>query len=130
MGAIGFFFNLFGRIRRRDFWLFAIVMTGAYALALQPAESGFGGYSTHQVSWLQALAGNDFGFIGLIVVQIATLSVIIKRLHDRDLSGFYALALLIPVLGWLWLVYELAVREGTDGANRFGPSPKAGYRTL
>ena len=76
------------------------------------------------------MVGTDWRFILFILVHLAAGCVTIKRLHDRDMSGFWGLAVVVPVVGWAWLAYELCVREGTDGSNRFGPSPKAGYRTL
>ena len=53
---------------------------------------------------------------------IAALSV--KRLHDRDLSAWWLLVALIPILGPLWLAITLALRAGTPGDNRFGPDPR------
>ncbi|MCL2714671.1 MAG: DUF805 domain-containing protein [Alphaproteobacteria bacterium] len=53
------------------------------------------------------------------------LSLAAKRCHDRDRSAWFLLVGLIPVIGWLWLLIELGLLEGTAGENRFGPSPKA-----
>lgn len=122
MSVFRFLFDPFGRVRRRDFLLFFAGLSAFYAFALQPLGQG--------VSVLRWLLTNDVGFILFLVLQLVTLLVVIKRLHDRDLSGVYAAALAVPVLGWLWIGYELGVREGGEGANRFGASPKSGYRTL
>ena len=54
---------------------------------------------------------------------------IIKRLHDLNKRGWYALILLfylIPIFGWLIaLIFDiyLFLAKGTDGSNRFGPDP-------
>ena len=39
----------------------------------------------------------------LIWVQCA---IVIKRCHDRGKSGFWALLLFIPVIGFLWLLVD------------------------
>jgi uncharacterized membrane protein YhaH (DUF805 family) len=104
-----------------------------YSLLLTPVLPAWNHtevYGQSFASWLQMLLSNDLGFIGLIVVQVITLVVMIKRCHDLNMSGFVMAALLVPVLGWLWLGYVLGFREGTDEPNRFGPSPKSSYRTL
>ena len=43
-----------------------------------------------------------------------------RRLHDTDRSGWWLLIGLIPVIGWIVLVYWYA-SEGTPGTNQFGP---------
>jgi uncharacterized membrane protein YhaH (DUF805 family) len=133
MGIVGFLFDVFGRVRRRDFWLFAAGLAVFYSLLLMPVLPAWNHtevYGQTFGSWLQMLLNYDLGFIFLIVVQVVTLAVMIKRCHDLDMSGFALFALVVPVLGWLWVGYWLGFREGSDEANRFGPSPKSAYRTL
>jgi len=65
---------------------------------------------------------NDFGVLstlGNLVLFLPSLAVGARRLHDTDLSAWWLLLGLIPVLGFLALVV-LWVRAGTAGANRFG----------
>ncbi|MCK9542241.1 MAG: DUF805 domain-containing protein [Novosphingobium sp.] len=72
---------------------------------------------------------------GLIVlywlaVIVPTIAVTIRRLHDRDMSGWFLLLFIvlsaIPLVGILasiaWLV--LMVLPGTPGPNKYGPDPK------
>jgi uncharacterized membrane protein YhaH (DUF805 family) len=88
-----------------------------------------------------------------IILFISSLAVCVKRLQDRDKSGWYVLLFFVapvalslagmsfgltdgptlPAQG-LWLVgsvisiwgfIELGVIRGTIGANRFGPDPLA-----
>jgi uncharacterized membrane protein YhaH (DUF805 family) len=51
------------------------------------------------------------------------LALIVKRLHDRDKSGWFALIMLIPIVGPLLLLVGVWFMKGTDGPNRFGPDP-------
>ena len=127
MNRLAFLFSVFGRVRRRDFLLFLLVLAGisAASFLVHPVR-----HDRYLSDWMQVWLGTDWGFIVFSVVQLATACVVIKRCHDRDLSGLWALALLVPIIGWAWLGYELCVKDGTDGPNRFGPSPKSGYKIL
>lgn len=46
-----------------------------------------------------------------------------KRCHDRDRTGWFQLILLIPIIGWIWLLVELGFLKGSEGENRFGSDP-------
>lgn len=52
----------------------------------------------------------------------ANLSLFIRRLHDLDKSGWFALLLCVPVVNILFSLYTLCFK-GTEGPNRFGPDP-------
>jgi uncharacterized membrane protein YhaH (DUF805 family) len=64
------------------------------------------------------------GIFGLAVL-LPGLAVAVRRLHDRDKSGWWILIWLIPIVGWIILIVWYAT-EGTRGANRFGPDPLGG----
>lgn len=53
--------------------------------------------------------------LGTLLPSIAAAA---RRLHDTGRSGWLQLIALIPIIGWLVLIYFLA-QEG-EGANRFG----------
>ncbi len=44
-----------------------------------------------------------------------------RRLHDTDKSGWLQLIVLIPVLGWIIVIYLLA--QAPKEPNRFGAAP-------
>jgi len=73
-----------------------------------------------------------FVFFASALTFIFWIIQIIKRLHDLDKRGWYALILLfylIPIFGWLIaLIFDiyLFLAKGTDGSNRFGPDPLDG----
>jgi len=58
--------------------------------------------------------------VNLIVVLWVGLSVQVKRWHDRDKSGWWALINLIPVIGQIWVFIECGILRGSSGDNRFG----------
>lgn len=48
-----------------------------------------------------------------------------KRWHDRGKSGWWSLLILVPIIGWVWILVELGIMEGTRGPNQYGPDPIA-----
>ena len=49
----------------------------------------------------------------------------VRRLHDIDRTGWWALLVFLPFIGLIILIIWFCTR-GTNGANRFGPNPLAG----
>lgn len=62
------------------------------------------------------------GAIFSLAVLLPSIAVGVRRLHDRDMSGWCLLIGLIPILGALVLIYFF-VQRGTAGPNRFGADP-------
>lgn len=62
-----------------------------------------------------------FGFYS-IFVTISSFTVLVRRLHDTDRSGWNILWIFLPIAGPLYMLYML-VSPGTQGANRFGANP-------
>ena len=85
------------------------------------------------VAWLIDMTLFGFNTTGVnpigVIVSLATLlpgiALSVRRLHDVDRLGWWVLLGLIPVVGWIVLIYWACLR-GTVGANRFGPDPLAG----
>ncbi len=61
---------------------------------------------------------------GIVAIGATVVSFMlgIQRLHDLDLSGWWVLVLLVPIVGALFALY-LLLAPGTQGANRFGSMP-------
>jgi uncharacterized membrane protein YhaH (DUF805 family) len=139
-----------GRSRRKEFWMFQllglIVGVVIYALIL-----GGGGYemlvasessgadptlndaSVGPLFWI----GCVIAVIWVLAAFIPSISVTVRRLHDRNMSGWWLLGFIvgvivlsmIPVLGTIGvLALEIAyivilALPGTAGANKYGPDP-------
>ena len=127
-----------GRSRRMEYWMFTLFNT-IVIVALAFLLIGAGGFANLDDPNADPMAmGALFGGMGLIVliyilaVLIPSIAVTVRRLHDRDMSGWWYLAFfvggLIPYIGFLislaFLV--LMVLPGTVGPNRFGEDPKGG----
>jgi len=54
------------------------------------------------------------------------ITLMIRRLHDLDKGGMWALLNFIPVVNIIFFIYLLCVK-GTDGYNQFGEDPLAKY---
>ncbi len=57
-----------------------------------------------------------------LAVLLPSLAVGTRRLHDINKSGWLQLLWLIPILGWIFLIYLLA-QEGNAEANQYGETP-------
>ena len=61
-------------------------------------------------------------FILLIAIIWVDIYSGVKRLHDIDASGWWAILMLIPLVNF-FLGIVLLFRKGTNGENRFGLPP-------
>ena len=52
-----------------------------------------------------------------------SLAVSVKRWHDRDMSGWWILSGLVPLIGGIVAIIQTGFLRGTVGDNRFGPDP-------
>jgi uncharacterized membrane protein YhaH (DUF805 family) len=154
------FFSLAGRITRIRFWFslvleaIALLLLGAvfyvYALSIPGAYENGGPtpFPTDPVGAPLAV----LWYLAMAVLLFALLKTCVKRLHDRDKSGWWLLVfaaapnfitggahelvmrysipdpvatMMLAVSGvlFLWGVAEMGVLPGDSGDNRFGPSP-------
>ena len=108
-----FFFVAGGRIARQEY---ALGIGFVYAV-----NATLIAFALHQ-------ADHDLA-LGLVIMISAFPSTVVllvlaaKRCHDMRLSGLFAVLLLVPFLGLLWLV-ALAFIAGNPGANQYGPPPR------
>lgn len=106
-----------GRAQRSEFWWFVLFILATNAVLNVLDRMFFGIAADGQpVSVLGALFS-----LGIFIPNIA---VGVRRLHDLDKSGWWYLLVLIPIIGFLVLLYFF-VQKGSDGPNRFGADPLA-----
>ena len=121
MKLLAFLFDLYGRARRRDFWLFMAGLASAYAYLWSSLHEPT---TRDDMAAVGGILHNEIAFVALTLVQIATLAMWVRRLHDRNKSGLWLLVAFVPVVGQAWMVWELGFMPGKAGANRFGPPPR------
>ena len=137
-------FTFKGRINRAKYWLAMLIWCVVWAAVL---GAGFGGEMGAGFGG-EMIAGNAGAIlIAIILLLLVTsgvsgVAVGIKRLHDRDKSGwwlliFYLLPAVfdgigrggVPALSLvafaisIWGFVELGCLRGTDGPNTYGPDP-------
>jgi uncharacterized membrane protein YhaH (DUF805 family) len=99
-----------GRARRKEYWMFVLFnIVIAAALAIVGRVVGLDG----------ALRG-----LYVLGVLIPSLAVSVRRMHDTGRSGWWLLVVLVPLVGWLIVLYFMA-QAGETGGNSHGPDPKA-----
>ena len=118
-----------GRSRRKEFWSYYLaIMVAALVLMYLDSALGLGGTAT-SYSNESGVGFNMTGGILTLLFALATLvpniAVAIRRIHDTGRSGWHLLAIVIPLFGWLYLLF-LYVQPGTAGPNAYGPDPKGG----
>lgn len=59
-----------------------------------------------------------------LVVFVPSMTVLIRRLHDTDRSGWWALLILIPIIGWITLFIFL-VQKSNTALNSYGSNVKS-----
>jgi uncharacterized membrane protein YhaH (DUF805 family) len=103
-------FSFQGRITRKTYWLH-------YVLPLTAVSIVFAIFD-HMVG-----ARGIIAFLVNLAAIVPNLAGVVKRLHDRDRSGWFYLIAIIPLIGVIWLIVELGCLRGTRGPNRFGDDP-------
>jgi uncharacterized membrane protein YhaH (DUF805 family) len=107
------YITISGRARRAEYWwwFLFLILGGIVAGILDGLIFGFSEGSTQLLAALFSLG-----------TLLPTICVAGRRLHDRDMSAWWLLLGLIPVLGAI-ILFFFYVTRGTPGPNRFGPDP-------
>lgn len=102
-----------GRSCRREFWMFTLLFV-IFCLGLGILV-GIGDRSMFELATVLLV-------LGAIGTLIPTLAVQVRRFHDQDKSGWFALLNFIPYVGTIIVLIFMAM-DGTHGENRYGPDP-------
>jgi len=97
-----------GRASRAEYWWFVL----AYFIAVIIAGVIDGMLGT------QGIVG---GVLGLALL-IPSVALAVRRFHDIGKSGWWVLIFLIPIVGFIALLYFFT-KKGQPGSNQFGPTP-------
>ena len=138
------FTNFSGRIGRQQYWT-AVVIVAVVWIAVRLGMAELMARSTVSTAYILIIAMSVIG----LVLFLAVVPVLVKRLHDRNKSGHYVwpflgaaigsqslnivlpsneswpvlLADLVFLMIWLWYFVELGFFYGTAGPNSYGPDP-------
>ncbi|SPH23400.1 Inner membrane protein YhaI [Defluviimonas aquaemixtae] len=110
-----------GRARRAEFWWFALFNLIVNAV-LNVIDGVFFGFGHGMMAGPQPLSS-----LYSLGVLLPSLAVGARRLHDTGRSGWWLLIWLIPIIGWILLIWWFAT-EGDKGQNGYGDDPlEEGY---
>lgn len=125
--ALAMLFSFNGRIGRSEYWTIGLIrfllMIGVLVSFVSNLTPGFG--ETTSVEFMEAFFSSFSGFTHLILFTVLTVclySLETRRCHDRNVSGFWLLLLLVPIIGGfygLWIFIANGFFAGTQGPNRF-----------
>ncbi|MEJ2001718.1 MAG: DUF805 domain-containing protein [Maritimibacter sp.] len=111
-----------GRAARSEFWWWGLfvmvtnlVLSWVDIALFGTVETGVGrvsGYTDMPV----------LSSLFLLATLLPSISVTVRRLHDRDKSGWWYWLFLVPIVGSIVLLVWF-ILEGTRGANSYGPDP-------
>ena len=103
--------NFNGRASRTEYWSFTLCSSIISGL----------------ISLLYRSTGSEVVSILSLVVSLALLvpgiAVAWRRLHDIGKQGAWYVIGLLPVVGWIVLIYWFC-QDGVAGENEYGPDPK------
>lgn len=91
-----------GRAKRPEFWWFELFLFLASAIL--------------------SIVSDMLNVLFALATILPSLAVGARRLHDINKIGWFQLLWLIPIIGWLVLLYFF-VQEGSTETNQYGESP-------
>jgi len=112
-----------------------------HPMPLKDVLFSFKGRLSRSAAWRRAfpfmlLVGIGIAYVFTVAPELTALPCLVmiwlslvvgvKRLHDRNRTGWFLLAIAVPVFGFLivlWLYYEVWFLKGTEGRNKYGPQP-------
>jgi uncharacterized membrane protein YhaH (DUF805 family) len=126
-----------GRSRRKEYWMFAVlniivfIVLGFLAAVSLTMTGNVGGMVSGE-GGLGAVGGGMGSMVAIalcvlwgLAVIVPSIAVQVRRFHDQDKSGWWALINFVPYVGSL-IVLVFMLMDGTAGPNKYGADPKAG----
>jgi len=123
--------NFKGRASRAELWYFLLFWSIFYVIIiLIDRQIGYNFISLKDLPLNEYLPiGKFYSDIGILVfiyrplTIIPSIAVVIRRLHDMNMSGKWTLLFLIPPIGILLLLY--LVKSGDNYENQYGSVPES-----
>ena len=97
-----------GRAHRSEYWTF-VVVNFIIIIVLEIIDS---------ILW----DARVFSGLYSLFITIPSLSILVRRLHDTERSGWWVLISFVPVIGFIVLLI-FTVQDGTIGVNKYGEDP-------
>lgn len=75
------------------------------------------------VSGLDTMLSRSLGTTALAALLWVGVCLVCRRLHDTGRAAWWLLVLLVPVVGFVWVMWVTLTQRGAPGNNRFGGDP-------
>ena len=123
--------NFNGRSSRAELWYFLLLWSIFYfVVILIDRQIGYNFISLKDLPLNEYLPiGKFYSDVGILVffyrplTIVPSFAVIVRRLHDMNMSGKWAYSFLIPPVGILLLFY--LVKSGDKNENQYGNVPES-----
>ncbi len=130
-------FNGEGRARRKEFWSFFLICFAMWTVVyvilmftvLGAASSLASGYAYGYYDQTPFAFFGALGIWGVLITILwlvflpANITVIIRRLHDIGMSGWFILMIFVPLIGGIFLLVCMLI-PSQMAVNQHGPIPK------
>lgn len=157
MSFLNLLFGFSGRIGRSTFWFAHLAVIGLWVVFLLIYGTSLGAFiDPAKIQSKSSAAATLSAILGPLAIMLLlsmwmNAALAVKRLHDRDKSFLWAIAMFSPnivfwlivltagfatamasaftwlsifqVVATLWYLIELGFFPGTEGPNQFGPDP-------
>lgn len=110
------YFSFKGRLNRKPYILRHLLLTFIYFICFIIAIFIFNPRYDEDFRAVSIIAG--------LPTFIPALSLVIRRFHDTEHSGWWYFTFFIPFVS-LYTIYLVFFKKGTDGTNRYGNDPLA-----
>ncbi|WP_349359383.1 DUF805 domain-containing protein [Stappia sp.] len=134
LGPLWLFFNPIGRVSREPYWLAFALVWAIFAILITVGlrDMDLSGVNLDEPQSLEMavaafVESNPLVPYALMLFQWVELALVIKRLQDRGLTGFLAIAVFIPGINIAFIV-GLGLIPGTPGPNAYGPGPNSRWK--
>ena len=111
-------FNTQGRLNRLRYIKYMVIL----ALILAAAKFTSSCMATFLTGDPNGALVMAITYVLAIVAGAGNIMLMIRRLHDLDKNGWFAILAIVPVIGFIFSVY-LFCAKGTDGWNKYGEDP-------
>lgn len=109
--------NFEGRAHRQEYWMFALFNV-LFSIATTVLDFVLG------LKFFGPENGGLLNIVYSLVLFVPGLAVAVRRLHDVGKSGWTLLWMLLPIIGWIYIII-LYVRDSDLEANEYGENPKS-----
>lgn len=122
-------FKASGRFGRLSYAAWTLLFSLVIVVAVLIVAFTFGLTTSEDLSGLSTAGMIILGIVYIACIYVSFIFTI-RRLHDRNNTGWLSLLMLIPAVNFIFMIYLFAAK-GTEGTNDYGPQrPTLGWERV